>query len=105
MSCDFCSFCAVRHISRQEAALIHLQDFEKHVHPVILQRGLEYYHDGCIHSVEEVDDFYYEAEVEGSDVYEVRVRIRPEDRIVSWYCGTCTGSIRHCMGSCCWTSG
>lgn len=54
---------------------MNLKDFEKYVSPNIVNRGMDYYINGHVIDVEEVDNRYYRAEVEGSEYYEVEVRI------------------------------
>ncbi len=54
---------------------VNLKDFEKYVSSNIVNRGKDYYLNGHVINVEEVDDRFYRAEVEGSEYYEVEVRI------------------------------
>ncbi|MBB6672213.1 SWIM zinc finger family protein [Cohnella nanjingensis] len=63
-----------------------LKDFEKFVLPGILKRGEEYYVEGHVVDIEEVDKGCYQAEVEGSENYEVEVRIGSRGDIQSMAC-------------------
>lgn len=52
-----------------------LKDLEKILSPVILKRGAEYRDDGRIVDMEEVEEGIFHAQVEGSELYEVKVII------------------------------
>ncbi|MCC3374513.1 SWIM zinc finger domain-containing protein [Cohnella sp. REN36] len=52
-----------------------LNEFEKHVPPGVLKRGKEYRDEGRIVDIDEVEKGIYQAEVEGSELYEIQVRI------------------------------
>ncbi|REE81545.1 hypothetical protein A8990_11870 [Paenibacillus taihuensis] len=58
-----------------------LSDFEKVVPSSIVERGKEYYKNFHVVELEEIDDRFYRAEVEGSDYYEVRVQIDEANEI------------------------
>lgn len=54
---------------------MNLNNFEKYTSSNIVSRGKDYHINGHIINLEEVDDSFYWAEVEGSEYYEVAVRI------------------------------
>ncbi|GIO41401.1 SWIM zinc finger family protein [Paenibacillus apis] len=54
---------------------MNLKNFEKYVSSNIVNRGKDYYLNDHVINVEEMDDRFYRAEVEGSEYYEVAVRI------------------------------
>lgn len=62
-----------------------LDNFENHVPFKILARGMDYFEEGAVVSLEEVSEGHWEAEVEGSETYEVEVTI-DDDGSISWDC-------------------
>ncbi|MEA1898178.1 MAG: SWIM zinc finger family protein [Bacteroidota bacterium] len=66
---------------------IPFNQFEQHIHETILKRGLSYFNNGRVQPHEELSPGYYEAIVEGSDNYIVRLKIQNE-LIVDYSC-TC----------------
>lgn len=54
---------------------IPLNQFEQHISEAILKRGLSYYKNGAVQSVDEVSKGNYFAIVEGSEVYELELKI------------------------------
>lgn len=52
-----------------------LSDFEQHVDLVILKRGLQYYNKGHVSAFDEISHNEYEAIVEGTETYTVRLTI------------------------------
>ena len=50
-----------------------LNNFKKEIASHILQRGRDYYDDGCVVSLEEIGDGHWMAEVEGTELYIVEV--------------------------------
>jgi len=55
---------------------IPIDQFEQHISETILKRGLGYYKKGAVTGVEELEPNIYFAEVEGSESYEVEIRIK-----------------------------
>src|ERR1019366_427960 len=55
---------------------IPLNQFEQHINETILKRGLSYYKQGAVTSVDELEPNIYFAEVEGSESYEVEIEIK-----------------------------
>ena len=49
-------------------------DFEKNIDREILKRGYSYFQNGRVNSIEEVETGLWEAEVEGTEVYNVSIR-------------------------------
>ncbi|MBQ9641920.1 MAG: SWIM zinc finger family protein [Bacteroidaceae bacterium] len=64
---------------------ITLDNFENYVPQKILYRGEEYYESGAVTKLEEAGDGIWNAEVEGTDTYEVGVEV-DEDGSISWDC-------------------
>ncbi len=54
---------------------IPINQFEQHINEIILKRGLAYYKQGAVTSVDELEPNIYFAEVEGSESYEVEIEI------------------------------
>lgn len=52
-----------------------LTQFEQYIDPTILGRGKNYFHEGAVVDIEEVDTGSFEAQVEGSELYEVWVQL------------------------------
>jgi uncharacterized Zn finger protein len=50
-----------------------LENFKKEIASHILQRGRDYYDDGCVVGLEEIGDGHWMAEVEGTEIYIVEV--------------------------------
>jgi hypothetical protein len=61
--------------------------FEQYIDKTILDRGLTYFKNGHVTSVEELSPGEFEAEVEGTEEYEVRLKIQNNN--VSEYSCTC----------------
>ena len=62
-----------------------LNNLYKHISPAIYERGEEYYKNGMVDNVEHRYPDTWTAEVEGSDLYTVEVKMNGDD-IVSWDC-------------------
>lgn len=54
---------------------IPLNQFERIVNDTILKKGLHYYRNGCVTDVAKLSDFDYEASVNGTEKYAVRLKI------------------------------
>jgi hypothetical protein len=65
---------------------MNLKDIDNWMDPVILKRGREYRINGHIVSLEEMDDGEYHAEVEGSELYTVKIRIDSNGEVEYWEC-------------------
>ncbi|NDL67800.1 SWIM zinc finger family protein [Anaerotalea alkaliphila] len=65
---------------------MHLNDFEKHIDPRILERGRDYYTSGAVLDLEEMEENSYEAEVEGTDLYTVWVDLDGDGEILETAC-------------------
>jgi uncharacterized Zn finger protein len=50
-----------------------LSNFEKHIDRTILARGRDYFKSEAVISLDEIDEGHYEAEVQGSETYQVEV--------------------------------
>ncbi|HHV16005.1 MAG TPA: hypothetical protein GXX58_05465 [Gelria sp.] len=65
---------------------MNLNDFEKYIDAKILYRGKDYYTSKCILSIVQVTGLSYEAEVEGTDIYLVEVKLDSNNNIVGTSC-------------------
>ncbi|MCL2815670.1 MAG: SWIM zinc finger family protein [Oscillospiraceae bacterium] len=66
---------------------MNIKDFEKHIDPTILSRGLDYYKNKYITALEyDEDDGEWVAEVSGSDDYTVTVKLSETGDIFDSYC-------------------
>lgn len=65
---------------------MNLNDFESYIDKKILTRGFDYYENGKVTSVEEIDDNVYEAEVEGTELYTVEVALDGRANITNSEC-------------------
>lgn len=65
---------------------MNLTNFEQHIDPVILQRGLRYYNDGAVIEVEEIGKGVWQAEVEGTEVYTVEAGLSGKNKIETLFC-------------------
>jgi uncharacterized Zn finger protein len=63
-----------------------LENFKKEIASHILQRGRDYYDDGCVVSLEEIGDGHWLAKVEGTELYIVKIEQNAEGGIYH----TCT---------------
>jgi hypothetical protein len=66
---------------------IPFDQFEQHIHEVILKRGLSYFNKDLVQPPDELSPGFYEAIVEGSDNYLVRLKIQNE--VITDYSCTC----------------
>ncbi|MDR2622725.1 MAG: SWIM zinc finger family protein [Dysgonamonadaceae bacterium] len=64
---------------------MNLNDFHRHVSPKIYERGKEYYESNMVDNVEHNYPDTWTAEVEGSDLYTVEIKLN-DGEIVSWEC-------------------
>jgi uncharacterized Zn finger protein len=63
-----------------------INDFEKHIDPVILERGFSYYEHDAVQEVEQVDKYEYSAAVSGSDEYEVYIKLDSAGNLAASTC-------------------
>jgi len=75
---------------------MNLNNFESCIDKKILARGYDYYENGCVTSVEETEDNVYEAEVKGTELYTVEVKLDDKANIVDTQC-----DCPYDMGECC----
>lgn len=64
---------------------MNLNDFENHIDGVILERGYDYFEDGCVSSINEKSNGEWIARVRGSELYRVSVTVK-NNVIVSSRC-------------------
>ena len=65
---------------------LNLNNFEQLIDNRILERGFVYYKSDYILSIEQIDNGYWEAIVQGSEDYEVIVQLESSGNIISSYC-------------------
>ncbi len=65
---------------------MNLNTFENEISPVIFQRGENYYLDNAVADLQEMGNGQWFAIVEGSNDYEVDVRLGEDDDIQEYYC-------------------
>lgn len=65
---------------------MNLNDFENYIEKKIIERGRDYYINGYVLSLEEVDENVFEAEVEGTEFYNVEVELDDKLDIVDTFC-------------------
>ncbi len=63
-----------------------LKNFEAQTGSAILQRGKKYYEKGSVTSLEETDDNVWEADVQGSEIYSVEIRINAGYKVSKYEC-------------------
>lgn len=63
-----------------------LTDFERHIDSTILSRGEDYYLSGCVDDIEEIDHGIWQANVSGTDSYQVRLHLKNDNEISSTGC-------------------
>lgn len=66
--------------------MLSLQNFETQIDPTILQRGKQYYSQKAIALLEETEDNVWQAEVEGSETYQVELSLADKNEISSYAC-------------------
>ncbi|WP_181163810.1 SWIM zinc finger family protein [Pontibacter mangrovi] len=66
--------------------MLTLQNFEQQVNPTILERGKQYYKQLAVIWLEESEENVWEAEVEGTEPYEVSVTLADSGEITSFAC-------------------
>ncbi len=66
--------------------MLTLQNFEAQVNPTILQRGKQYYKQKAVSWLEETEDNVWEAEVEGTESYQVEVVLEESGEINNLSC-------------------
>ena len=60
---------------------MNITDFEEYFSPRILERGKEYYRNHHVITLDRIEEGYYEAEVEGSQIYTVFVELEENGEI------------------------
>jgi len=65
---------------------MNLSNFEQYFQNQILERGLDYFHRGMIHTLETDDGHHYLADVDGTDIYTVDVYLNDVNDIVDSSC-------------------
>jgi uncharacterized Zn finger protein len=63
-----------------------LSNFEKYVDDVILERGMQYFHQGHVETIDEIDKNQFLIEVEGSEYYTVEINLTAPAMFVETYC-------------------
>ena len=65
---------------------MNLDNFQSKIESRIIERGYQYYQDGCVRSLEETDPCLYQAKVKGSDLYVVHVELDEQNNILASEC-------------------
>ena len=65
---------------------MNITDFEEYFSPRILERGKEYYRNHHVITLDRIEEGYYEAEVEGSQIYTVFVELEENGEISDISC-------------------
>ncbi len=65
---------------------MNLRNFEQHIDPVILERGIDLYKSGAVLEAEEVRKGIWQAEVEGTKVYNIEVDLSGKKKIERLFC-------------------
>jgi len=65
---------------------MNLDNFEREISPVIFERGEDYYHDNAVADLQMMDNGQCFAIVEGSDNYEVDIKLDENGKILDYYC-------------------
>jgi len=73
-----------------------LNDFEEHIDEVILDRGLSYYEDGNVISLEHDGDGTWKAVVEGTCDYNVKITVKADGKISRTECDCPYDMGRYC---------
>lgn len=67
---------------------MHLEDFQQHIDPIIVDRGFEYFFDDLVNGPELNSNGRWTATVYGTDRYRVQIQTDPENggEIIGWQC-------------------
>ena len=63
-----------------------LQNFEKQLNQKILKKGKEYFNNGNVEFIEETQKNIWEADVSGTDDYQVKIQLGAKNEIKEWEC-------------------
>ncbi len=74
------------HFSLFRSTMLNLQNFEFAIDKRLLKRGLSYFENGQVTSLEKSEENAWLAEVEDTDVYEINVGMNSRGEIVSFSC-------------------
>ena len=66
---------------------MNLNSFESFIDKKILARGYDYYENNYVTSIKETEDNVFEAEVEGTELYTVKVELDDKSNIIDTQCG------------------
>ena len=67
---------------------MNLDNFESEINPTIMMRGKNYFNKGLLEDLEETHAGFWEATIEGTEIYEVEVMVDSPNHksIQQWYC-------------------
>lgn len=66
---------------------MNLKNFHQEISRIILQRGKDYYNEGAVIDLEEEEESgLWNAQVEGSEIYQVEVQLGENGEIDSFFC-------------------
>jgi hypothetical protein len=66
--------------------MITISDFDKQISGTILQRGKDYFKSGAVLEIEEIEKGLWQAEVEGTENYEVSIKIKNSNNVEKCFC-------------------
>jgi len=66
--------------------MLTLNNFDTQISSSILNRGKQYYQNGAVMEIVEINGGFWNAEVEGSDFYDVKVQLNVSDAIIECSC-------------------
>ena len=66
--------------------MLTLNNFDNQITGAVLKRGNQYYEDGNVVEISESSEGFWNAEVEGSEFYEVEVQLHKDDEIIDSSC-------------------
>lgn len=76
----------IRGVTLSKLNKMDLKNFENSISEVVLKRGQNYYEDGAVTDLQEMDNGQWFAIVEGNDDYEVDIRLGKNDAILKYVC-------------------
>src|SRR5688572_5651960 len=66
--------------------MLTLENFETQISSAILQRGKQYYQNQAVVSLEETGENTWQAEVKGSETYQVELTLKKGNEITDYFC-------------------
>jgi hypothetical protein len=66
--------------------MLTLKNFEHEIFDAMLKKGRDYFKNGAVIGLDETKKDYWQAEVEGTEVYEVEVQLKNSGQILDYFC-------------------